>query len=157
MRGAVAEDGNEPLLPLGLLAEVGNGSEEGTSLGVETVIDTGFDGELTLPSETIQRLGYPYAGRTLADGSEIQLDYHEGRVLWRQIAVISAEGQPLIGMALLRGSRLSLEAVPGGEITISELRGASPSGPPPVTCRKAFELRLLHSDGGVSSKCEPDR
>ena len=128
MRGAVAEDGSEPLLPLGLLAGVGDGSREGTSLEVEAVIDTGFDGELTLPPETIRRLGYPYAGSaggTLADGSEIQLDYHEGRVLWqgavRQIAVIAAEGQPLIGMALLRGSRLSLEALPGGEVIVSEL------------------------------------
>ena len=39
----------------------------------------------------------------------------------RPIAVIAAEGQPLIGMALLRGSRLSVEALPGGEVTVSEL------------------------------------
>jgi hypothetical protein len=59
MRGSVAEDGSEPLLPLGLLAGVENYSEEGTSLEVEAVIDTGFDGELTLSSRTIRRLGYP--------------------------------------------------------------------------------------------------
>jgi hypothetical protein len=35
--------------------------------------------------------------------------------------VIAAEGQPLIGMALLRRSRLSVEALPGGEVTVSEL------------------------------------
>ena len=128
MRGSVAEGGSEPLLPIGLLAGAGNGSEEGTSLEVEAVIDTGFDGELTLPSRTIRRLGYPYvgsAGGTLADGSEVQFDYHQGRVLWhgavRPIAVIAAEGQPLIGMALRRGSRLSVEALPGGEVTVSEL------------------------------------
>lgn len=68
MLGSVAEDGSEPLLPLGLLASMENatGSEE----EVEAVIDTGFDGELTLPSGTIRRLGYPYAGSaggTLAD------------------------------------------------------------------------------------------
>lgn len=92
------------------------------------MIGTGFDGELTLPSRTIRRLGYPYAGSAgglLADGSEVQFEYHEGRVLWhgavRPIAVIAAEGQPLIGMALLRRSRLSVEALPGGEVTVSEL------------------------------------
>ena len=128
MHGSVAEDGSEPQLLLGLLAGAGNGSEEGTSLEVEAVIDTGFDGELALPARTIRRLEYPYAGSaggTLADGSEVQFAFHEGRVLWhgavRPIAVIAAEGQPLIGMALLRGSRLSVEALPGGEVTVSEL------------------------------------
>jgi clan AA aspartic protease len=125
MRGSVAEDGSEPLLPLGLLAGAGNGSEEGTSLDVEAVIDTGFDGELTLPARTIRRLGYPYAGSaggTLADGSEVQFEYHEGQVLWHgAVRPIAAEGQPLIGMALLRGSHLSVEALPRGEVTVSEL------------------------------------
>jgi clan AA aspartic protease len=117
MLGSVAEDGSEPLLPLGLIAGTDSGGGEGTLLEVEAVVDTGFDGELTLPSEAIRQLGYPYAGSaggTLADGSEVQFDYHEGRVLWHgvmhPVAVIAAEGQPLAGMALLRGSHLSVEA-----------------------------------------------
>lgn len=100
MFGSVATDGSEPLLPLELVAGAGNGA--GSREQVEAVIDTGFDGELTLPAATIRRLGYPYAGSaggTLADGSEVQFDYHEGRVLWhekaRPVAVIAAEGQPL--------------------------------------------------------------
>ncbi len=36
------------------------------------------------------------------------------------VAVIAAEGQPLVGMALLRGSRLTVDAVPGGEVLIEE-------------------------------------
>jgi clan AA aspartic protease len=94
------------------------------------VIDTGFDGELTLQEATIRRLGYPYsgsAGGTLADGSEVQVDFYEGRVLWhgadRPVAVIGAEGQPLIGMGLLEGSRLTLEAEPGGKVLVEELAG----------------------------------
>jgi clan AA aspartic protease len=128
MRGTVAEDGSEPLLPLWLLGGPVNAGGEETALEVEAVIDTGFDGELTLPPGTIRRLGYTFvgsAGGILADGSEVQFDYHEGRLLWhgavRPMAVIAAEGQPLIGMALLRGSRLSVEALPGGEVTVSEL------------------------------------
>lgn len=126
MFGSVAADGSEPLLPLELVAGAGNGA--GSRDQVEAVIDTGFDGELTLPAATIRRLGYPYAGSaggTLADGSEVQFDYHEGRVLWhekaRPVAVIAAEGQPLVGMALLRSSRLLVDAEPGGEVTVSEL------------------------------------
>jgi clan AA aspartic protease len=119
MFGTVAADGSEPVLPLSLLSEV-----------VEAVIDTGFDGELTLQEATIRRLGYPYsgsAGGTLADGSEVQVDFYEGRVLWhgadRPVAVIGAEGQPLIGMGLLEGSRLTLEAEPGGKVLVEELAG----------------------------------
>ena len=48
MFGSVAEDGSEPLLPLGALAVAGVGGEDGRSLDIEAVIDTGFDGELTL-------------------------------------------------------------------------------------------------------------
>lgn len=102
---------------------------DGSDRAFETraVIDTGFGGELTLPSETIRRLGYSYAGTAggmLAAGSETQMDYYEGRVLWhgerREVAAIAAEGQPLIGMELLFGSRLIVDAVPGGEVLIEE-------------------------------------
>jgi clan AA aspartic protease len=129
MLGSVAADASEPLLPLTLLGTPLGGAEDGTSgrTDVEAVIDTGFDGELTLHEETIRRLGYPYSGTasgTLADGSEVQFDYHEGVVLWHgvehPVAVIAAAGQPLIGMALLRGSRLTVDAAPGGEVWVEE-------------------------------------
>lgn len=61
----------------------------------------------------------------MADGSEVQFDYHEGWVLWRgvlrPVAVIAAEEQSLAGMALLWGSLLSVEALPGAEVSVSEL------------------------------------
>ena len=126
MFGSVAADGSEPLLPLALLGGAENGAGRREDVGA--VIDTGFDGELTLQEETIRHLGYPYsgsAGGTLADGSEVQFDYYEGRVLWhgveRSVAVIGAEGQPLIGMGLLGGSRLTLDAEPGGEVLVKDL------------------------------------
>lgn len=113
------------LLPLGLSAQEG--------FEVEAVVDTGFDGELTLPRGLIRRLGYPYAGftrGTLADGSVVRFDYHEGRVLWhggeeRAVVVLAAgeAGDPLVGMALLRGSRLTIDAVPGGAVRVEEPPG----------------------------------
>jgi clan AA aspartic protease len=128
MFGTVAVDGSEPLLPLALLGGTENGAGRGEE--VEAVIDTGFDGELTLQEATIRRLGYPYsgsAGGTLADGSEVQFDFYEGRIFWhgveRAVAVIGAEGQPLIGMGLLGGSRLTLDAEPGGEVLVEDLAG----------------------------------
>ena len=107
MFGAVASDGSEPVLPLMVVGSSGGGFE------IEALIDTGFDGELTLPEALIKRLAYPFVGNSggmLADGSEVQFDFHDGRVVWhglpRTVVAIVAEGQPLIGMALLRGSRL---------------------------------------------------
>lgn len=126
MLGAVSADGREPVLPLTLLPW-GVSTQEG--IEVEAVVDTGFDGELTLPLGLIQRLGYPYAGftrGTLADGSSIRFDYHEGRLLWhgeeRAVVVLAAgeAGDPLVGMALLGGSRLTIDAVPGGAVRVEE-------------------------------------
>ncbi len=128
MLGAVSADGREPVLPL-TLVPLGASAEEG--IEIEAVVDTGFDGELTLPRGLIRRLGYPYAGftrGTLADGSAVRFDYHEGSLLWhggeeRAVVVLAADGNPLIGMALLRGSRLTIDAVPGGAVRIEEPPG----------------------------------
>lgn len=121
MFGSVAADGSEPVLPLTVLGSSGGGVE------IEAVIDTGFDGELTLPMALIQRLAYPFAGNSggmLADGSEVQFDYHDGRVIWhglhRAVVAIVAESQPLIGMALLRGSRLQVDAEPDGKVVVED-------------------------------------
>ncbi len=122
MLGAVSADGREPVLPLTLLPLGASGQR----VEAEAVVDTGFDGELTLPPGLIRRLGYPYRGftrGTLADGSAVRFDYHEGRVLWhggeeRAVVVLAADGDPLVGMALLRGSRLTIAAAPGGAVRV---------------------------------------
>lgn len=56
----VAADGREPLLPLVLLGGTENGS--GLREDVGAVIDTGFDGELTLPEAQIRQRGCSYSG-----------------------------------------------------------------------------------------------
>ena len=124
VHGAVTTDGREPVLPLAVLGIDGSSAR----VEVEALVDTGFDGELALPPGLVRRLGHPYAGSTaatLADGSAIQLDYHEGRVLWhgeeRAVAVLASDGDPLVGMALLSGSRLTVDAVPSGAVRIEEL------------------------------------
>lgn len=52
-------------------------------------------------------------------------DYHEGRILWHGrelvVAVLASDGDPLLGMALLSGSRLTVDALPGGGVRIDEL------------------------------------
>ncbi len=124
IRGSVTDDGLEPEVPVTF-----HGRGDLFDLDdVRAVVDTGFTGELTLPLEDIRRLGYPHAGTargTLADGSETRMSYYEGMVWWldelRDVAVVAAEGQPLIGMELLDGARLTVEGKPGGEVLIERL------------------------------------
>lgn len=124
IHGAVelGDDGLEPKVSLTVL------NFSGDALDVRAVVDTGFTGDLTLPEEHIRELGYRYEatiGGTLAGEREVQVDLYEGRVLWhgeeRDVTVAAADGDPLVGMELLSGSRLTMEATPGGDVLIEEL------------------------------------
>lgn len=95
---------------------------------VQTVVDTGFNGYLTLPDFLIASLGLPYHSRTvvtLADASQVTLRQYEASVLWdgtgRDVLVLEADGGPLIGMALLRGSRMTMDIEVGGALRIEPL------------------------------------
>ncbi len=95
---------------------------------IEAIVDTGFNGFLTLPPPLIATLGLPFRGRgraILADGSENLFDVHEVTVFWdaqpRRVAVGAADTEPLIGMALLYGHELTVQAVEGGGVSIRTL------------------------------------
>ena len=122
--GLVVGDSREAVVPLTVL---GPGSP-GARADLESVVDTGFTGHLTLPPEEARRLRLqPLGSRyvVLADGSEVPLDVYRATVLWdgrRRIArAFASAGVPLVGMALLRGSRLEIDIVPGGVVRIEEL------------------------------------
>lgn len=95
---------------------------------IDTVIDTGFDGFLSLPSEMIVRLGLPWTisnPATLGDGSETVFDFYTGTVIWdgqyRTIDIAESETEPLLGMAMLYGYRLQIDNVEGGSVKIEAL------------------------------------
>lgn len=99
-----------------------------TATTIDTVMDTGFNGFLTLSLPEIARLQFPYEGTmrvVLGDGQEVELDMFSGSVLWdghvREGLVLAAEGTPLIGMALLAGCRVCLEVIDNGPVTIERL------------------------------------
>ena len=100
----------------------------GQELEVEAVIDTGFNGSLSLPSSLIALLGLAWRRRgraILADGSESIFDIYEATVVWdgqpRRVAVDAADTDPLVGMSLLDGYELTIQAKDGGKVTIKEL------------------------------------
>ena len=95
---------------------------------IEAVIDTGLTGYLTLPSTLIDRLKLQQAGEQitiLGDESRVVLKRYVAKVLWhgaeRNVYVLQAEGGPLVGMSLLHGSRLILDIITDGNVTIDAL------------------------------------
>jgi clan AA aspartic protease len=96
---------------------------------VDAVIDTGFSGFLTLPSDVIATLGFSWEGRdvaTLGDGTFCTFEVYIGLVIWdgqyREIYINESETVPLIGMRLLRGYDLRIQAIEGGLVTIKVLK-----------------------------------
>ena len=95
---------------------------------VEAVVDTGFDGDLSLPRSVIFALDLRWRRRgsaTLADGSEVGFNVLEAAVKWdkhlRQVPVDEAETTPLVGMAMLSGYHLGLDVRTKGRVEITRL------------------------------------
>jgi clan AA aspartic protease len=101
----------------------------GQTHDIQTVIDTGFTGFLTLPSSLIAILDLPWLCRQqgqLADGSIHAFDVFSVTVLWegrqRLIEVEAVDADPLLGMEMMRGHELRMNVEEGGLVTISKSR-----------------------------------
>ena len=95
---------------------------------VEAVIDTGFNGYVTLPPSLISQLGLKRRGRgraLLADGSIALFDIYAVTVIWdgvsRTVEVDAVDVGVLAGMSLLRGYRLHIQVTDGGHTQIEPL------------------------------------
>jgi clan AA aspartic protease len=100
----------------------------GVESDVDAVIDTGFTSSLTLPPAVVAALGLArQAGGTamLGDGSVRQFDIYAAEVewggTWRPVLVSAVGAEVLLGMRLLAGHQLRVEAVPGGVVEITPL------------------------------------
>lgn len=92
---------------------------------IEAVVDTGYNGFLTLPPVLVGELGLPFVTSgeaTLADGSAVSFDIHAVTVDWdghaRHVEADAAETTPLVGMRLLAGHDLHVEVEHGGRVVI---------------------------------------
>jgi len=101
---------------------------QGQEETLDAIIDTGFTGFLTLPLPQIAKLGFPYQGlidARLGNGSAAEFDMFAGPVLrhgqLRAGIVLAVDGAPLLGMALLTGSRVCVAVIDGGPVTIELL------------------------------------
>lgn len=96
--------------------------------GIKAIIDTGYTGFLTLPSTVITTLGltwYMQQEGVLGNGSLCMFNVYEASVIWdgqtRTIEINESEADPLVGMGLLEGYELKIQAVAGGLVTITAL------------------------------------
>jgi|SRR5690242_4329097 clan AA aspartic protease len=106
---------------------------QGEMREIEAVIDTGFSGDLTLPSAVVAALRLNVLANehlTLADGSEVASEVCPAIVIWdgqpQIIEVSTLETDALVGMGLLEGHHLNIHVAVGGRVTIEPSSTAQP-------------------------------
>ena len=120
----------EAILPVSLICR------DGTTRIIETVIDTGFNGAMTLPAATAAEFGLVKRIRgsaILADGSKCYFYNYKAKIDWdggiREIIVSAIGDEPLVGMSMLKDCRLTIDVMVGGKIVIKPLRSAPSTSP----------------------------
>ena len=98
------------------------------AMEIEFIIDTGFEGDITLPESVLRRLDARYRGsqfHLLADGSSAECAIYYLFLNWngesRKTEVLALETNPLLGTLLLDNCHLDIEAIEGGEVIIESL------------------------------------
>ena len=112
----------EPIIPLSIYSVTGHIYTQ------DVIVDTGFNGWLSLPPSIIAELGLIWKRRgraILGDGSECIFNIYEAVVLWDgaivTIPIDEADSEPLIGMSLMEGYQLTVQAIEGGRVELNKL------------------------------------
>jgi clan AA aspartic protease len=97
----------------------------GNEITVEAIVDTGFNGFLTIPPSHAVRLGltpHDQARALLADGSMVTIRSYRVPLVWqgadRVVIAEEIDGAPLVGMELMRDNVLTIHVNPNGALTI---------------------------------------
>jgi clan AA aspartic protease len=95
---------------------------------IEFVVDTGFEGFLTLPPPAVAALGLPYLhdlSAKLADDNSIRVDVRSATIVWDgeeyEVTVLALGQRPLLGTSLLDGNEACIQFTDGGLVTIDRL------------------------------------
>ena len=121
-----ASDGQvylEPFVPV-----VVQGEKSSVSKELQIAVDTGFNGWLALPPETIKELELDFLGARpsiQADGQKRNFNIYRGVVVWhgeaKRILVLEKGGTPLLGTSLLEQSNINIDVIVDGDVSISRL------------------------------------
>ena len=110
----------EPVVVLTVQGPSGQATE------IEAIIDTGFNGFLTVTPALAAELGLSLESTsraTLADGSEVTFDvFYDVAVLWdgqpRYVLADAADTTPLVGMRMLDRHNLNIDIEDEGRVII---------------------------------------
>ncbi|MBE9212213.1 clan AA aspartic protease [Plectonema cf. radiosum LEGE 06105] len=112
----------EPIIPLSIRRA------DGKVFKQDAIVDTGFNGWLSLPPDLIAELNLKWKRRgraVLGDGSECVFNIHEAVVVWDDtlltIPVDEADAEPLVGMSLMEGYELKMQIFEGGCVEIRKV------------------------------------
>lgn len=93
---------------------------------IEFVVDTGFEGALTMPIQAVAALNLPFEQRLdahLTDDSSRSVNVHSAAILWQgrslNVAVLAMGQRPLLGTALLDGNDLHVHFDDGGPLSVT--------------------------------------
>jgi clan AA aspartic protease len=102
--------------------------KSGRQHAMSGLVDTGFNGWLTLPPAIIASLGLSWhkeAYGVLAEGRSTLFNAFNAEILWdgqkKSVYVGELGSDTLIGMRLLDGFRLTMETTDGGPVQIERL------------------------------------
>ena len=112
----------EPIVPLSVCGS------DGKVYTQDAIVDTGFNGWLSLPPDLITELGLKWKRRgraILGDGSECVFNVYEAVLVWDgeflTIPVDEADSEPLIGMSLMEGYQLTVQVFEEGLVELNRV------------------------------------
>jgi clan AA aspartic protease len=94
-------------------------------LEIGCVIDTGFEGALTLPTLVVAKLQLPYVAQinvNLANDENFATSVHRATIVWDDaeldVPVLAMGRRPLVGTLLLAMYNLNIDFYDGGNVSI---------------------------------------
>jgi clan AA aspartic protease len=112
----------EPIISLSICGS------DGKVYTQKAIVDTGFNGWLSLPSDLIAELNLEWKRRgraILGDGTECVFDVYEAVLVWDgnmlTIPIDEADSEPLVGMSLMEGYQLTVQVLEGDHVELSKV------------------------------------
>ncbi|CAN1212291.1 Clan AA aspartic protease [Tumidithrix helvetica PCC 7403] len=112
----------EPIISLSIC------SSDGKVYTQDAIVDTGFNGWLSLPPDLISQLDLSWKRRgraILGDGSECVFNVYEAILVWDgdylTVPIDEADSEPLVGMSLMEGYQLIIQVFEGGNVELHKV------------------------------------
>jgi clan AA aspartic protease len=112
----------EPIIPLLICGS------DGKVYTQDAIVDTGFNGWLSLPPDLIAALNLKWKRRgraILGDGSECVFNVYEATLIWDgnflTIPIDESDSEPLVGMSLMENYQLTVQVFAGGRVELNKI------------------------------------